>query len=93
MPFDSPKYGDCYIMVNEMLDVYEVEDSPGRPDDGRYLCLFVHRGNYVRNFRGCIGASHNYKPTIDMLQSSTRAACEEVNWRVNEEGSHQLRII
>jgi hypothetical protein len=55
-PFDSPKYGPTFIMVNEDLNVWEFEDSAGRPDDGRYLCLFVHRGNYVRIFQGCSGA-------------------------------------
>lgn len=92
IPYDSPKYGPCYIMVNEDLNVYAFEDSPGRPEDGRFLCLFVHRGNYVRNFVGCCGASHGYDAEADMLLSSTTRACEEVNRLVAEEGSHKLVI-
>jgi len=89
--FNSPKYGDCYIMVNENLNVWEYEDSAGRPDNGRYLCLFVHRGNYVRNFQGCIGAGFGYLPGDDMI-TNTRKACEEVIAAVVDEGSYRLNI-
>ena len=58
LPYSSPKYGSCFIMVNPDLNVFQFEHSPGRPDDGRYLCLFTHRGNEVENFVGCVGASH-----------------------------------
>lgn len=92
IPFDSPKYGPCFIMVNEDLNVYAFEDSPGRPESGRYLCLFVHRGNYVRNFVGCVGASHGYDRGSDMLLSSTVASCEAVIDLVKDEGSYRLVI-
>ncbi len=92
VPWDSKKYGPCFVMVNEDLNVYHSKNSPGRPSDGRYKCLFVHRGNYVRSFQGCIGASHGYNEVDDMLLSSTRNACIEVNRLVNEEGSFKLRI-
>lgn len=92
IPYNSPKYGDCFIMVNEDLNVYAFEDSVGRPEDGRYLCLFVHRGNYSRNFVGCCGASHGYNPESDMLLSSTVKACKEVNALVHDEGSYRLVI-
>ena len=92
IPHVSRKYGHCYIMVNEDLNVYPYENSPGRPDSGRYLCLFVHRGNYAHNFVGCVGASHGYDIEKDMLLSSTRAACEIVNEAVANEGSYELII-
>lgn len=92
IPFDSPKFGPCFIMVNEDLNVYAHADSPGRPESGRYLCLFVHRGNYARNFVGCVGASHGYDEAADMLLSPTVAACKEVVQLVRDEGSYQLEI-
>ena len=92
VPYKSKKYGDCYVMVNEDLNVYERKDSPGRPEDGRYKCLFSHRGNWVKNFQGCVGASHGYDESSDMLESSTRQACKEVNRLVKYEGSFKLRI-
>jgi hypothetical protein len=102
-PFTSPKYGACFIMVNEDLNVYEFEHSPGRPtgeeldDDGepipagRYLCLFTHRGNYVKNFRGCCGAGFDYLEDQDMI-TNTRKACAAVNNAVIQEASYKLRI-
>jgi hypothetical protein len=92
IPFSSPKYGDCYIMVNEDLNVWKFEDSPGRPDDGRFLCLFVHRGNEVENFVGCCGSSHSFDEEEDRLLSSTTASCKEVNRAVVDEASYKLRI-
>ena len=92
IPFDSPKFGPCFIMENPDLNVYAHEDSPGRPDDGRFLCLFVHRGNEIENFVGCIGAGPSYDENRDRLNSSTTRACKEVIAAVNEEGSYQLHI-
>jgi hypothetical protein len=80
-------------MVNEDLNVYAYKDSPGRPDDGRFLCLFTHRGNFVRNFVGCVGASHAFDVEGDMLKSSTTKACKEINKLVVKEGSYQLEIV
>jgi hypothetical protein len=91
-PYSSPKYGDCYIMVNEDLNVYEFEHSEGRPADGRFLCLFVHKGNWVRNFKGCVGAGFDYLENEDMI-TSTKKACEQVNKAVIQEGSYKLEII
>lgn len=91
LPYDSIKYGSCFIMVNPDLNVYQFEDSPSRPDNGRYLCLFVHRGNYVKNFQGCIGAGVNYLSTSDMI-TSTRETCKIVNQLVIDEGSFRLTI-
>ncbi len=90
-PFTSPKYGECFIMVNEDLNVYEFEDSPGRPDSGRYLCLFVHKGNFVRNFQGCVGAGRSFLEDRDMI-TATKTACLEVNAAVRDEGSFKLQI-
>jgi hypothetical protein len=90
-PYTSPKYGACYIMVNEDLNVYEFEHSKGRPAGGRFLCLFVHRGNYVKNFQGCVGAGFDYLEDRDMI-TSTAKACELVNKAVVDEASYKLRI-
>lgn len=91
IPFTSPKYGACYIMVNEDLNVWKFEDSPGRPDSGRFLCLFVHKGNYVKNFQGCIGAGFDYLEEDDMI-TNTAKACKEVNQAVIDEASYKLLI-
>lgn len=88
----SPKYGPCFIMVNPDLNVYAFEESLGRPDDGRFLCLFVHRGNEVENFVGCCGASHEYDEENDRLLSSTTQACRRVNKAIDVEGSRKLEI-
>lgn len=92
VPFTSPKYGPCFIMVNPDLNVYQYEQSDGRPDDGRFLCLFVHRGNEVENFVGCCGASHKYDKKNDRLLSSTTQACRRVNKLIAVEGSFELNI-
>lgn len=92
VPFDSPKFGDCFIMVNTDLNVYQFENSPGRPDNGRFLCLFVHRGNEIDNFVGCIGAGPSYDEDRDRLNSSTTRACREVIDHVNAQESRVLRI-
>lgn len=91
IPFDSPKYGDTFIMVNPDLNVYRFEHSHGRPEDGRFLCLFVHRGNYVRNFQGCVGAGKAYLEDQDMI-TATKTTCRKVNQLVNQEGSYRLNI-
>jgi len=92
IPHASARWGNCFIMSNPDLNVYTYEHSPGRPEDGRFLCLFVHRGNFPRNFVGCCGASHGYDQAADMLLSSTTAACRQVNRMVDLEGSYELRI-
>ncbi len=91
LPYSSRKYGACFIMVNPDLNVYQFESSPGRPENGRFLCLFVHKGNYPRNFQGCIGAGRAYLEEQDMV-TATKTTCREVNRRVEEEGSYRLRI-
>ena len=91
IPWHSKKYGDCFIMVNEDLNVYAKKSSPGRPDNGRYKCLFVHRGNYVKNFQGCVGAGFDYLSSEDMI-TNTKKACLEVNQMVVDEQSYKLRI-
>lgn len=92
-PFDSPKFGNCFIMSNPDLNVYKFENSEGRPDNGRYLCLFVHRGNEIENFVGCIGCGPSYDQDRDRLNSSTTRACREVNDAIYELSSPpMLRI-
>lgn len=92
LPFDSPKYGETYIMVNPDLNVYRFEDDPRRPENSRYLCLFVHKGNEVENFVGCMGASHKFDKDNDRLLPSTVRACREVVEGVKDEGSYRLQI-
>lgn len=90
-PYMSPKYGATFIMVNEDLNVYEFEHSEGRPDDGRFLCLFTHKGNYVKNFVGCCGAGFDYLEDQDMI-TSTKKASKLVNQAIIDEGSYKLLI-
>jgi len=91
VPWQSKKYGDCYVAVNEDLNVFHSESSEGRPADGRFKCLFFHRGNYVKNFQGCSGAGYSYIAKLDMV-TSTRKACKELNKLIAEEGSYMLTI-
>ena len=92
IPFESPRYGTVFLMVNPDLNVYEFENSPGRPDGGRYLCILAHKGNEVENFVGCGGASHTYDEEADRLLSSTTQSCIEFNKLVAEEGSFKLKV-
>jgi len=92
LPYASLKYGNCYAMVNPDLNVHQFENSPSRPEGGRYLCLFVHRGNFVDNFQGCIGAGIDYLKEQDMI-ISTRDTCKVVNEQVINEGSYRLNIL
>lgn len=92
IPFESSKYGACFIMVNPDLNVYRRKRTKDRPDNGRFKCLFVHRGNEVHNFVGCVGSSHAYDVENDRLLSSTTQACITVNSLVHDEASYMLRI-
>ena len=92
VPFDSPKFGPCYVMVNKDLNVYFKEEDVDRPSFGRYLCLFCHRGNEVENFVGCIGAGPSYDKSRDRLNSSTTRACREIMAGVIEDASYKLQI-
>ena len=91
IPWKSPKFGDVFIIVNEDLNVYEYYDSENRPDNGRYKCLYFHRGNKSINFTGCGGAGDSYKPSMDII-TNTRDTCKKVNNLIKEEGSLTLNI-
>lgn len=91
IPWESYKYGECFIAVNEELNVFHSEASPGRPSDGRFKCLYFHRGNYPNSFKGCGGIGYSYKPSLDMI-TNTRKACKIVNKTIHDEGSYILRI-
>lgn len=47
--------GVCWALHNPDLNVYQ--HKADRTDETqRYQCLFVHVGNFPRNFQGCVGA-------------------------------------
>lgn len=48
-PHKSPKYGDCYIIV----DLYDNGNTVGYKGSEREYCL-VHPANYARQLKGCI---------------------------------------
>lgn len=48
-------------------DVWEVENVPERSS------ILIHRGNYVRNSRGCLLIGFKYAPDVPMIQSSVPA--------------------
>ena len=58
IPFDSPKFGQTFLMVNPQLNVYAFEEDTQHYLD-RYLCIFPHKGSYPHNFVGCIGAGES----------------------------------
>lgn len=91
IPWDSKRYGPCYAAVNEKLNVFFSSASPNRPETGRYKCLFFHRGNYVRNFKGCSGVGEKYNPAHDMITNTTQT-CRIVNNLIKSKGIRLLEI-
>ena len=93
IPWESSRYGSCFIAVNPDLNVYEKEASEGRPENGRFKCLFFHRGNYARNFQGCCGAGKRLiQNNGPWMVTDTRNTCERINQMVKDEGSLKLHI-
>lgn len=91
MPYRSKKYGRVYVAVNPDLNVYFSHVSVGRPDDGRFKCLYFHRGSYGRNFKGCGGVGKQWLPEQEMI-TNTRETCKVVNSLIEAEGSFELSI-
>lgn len=92
IPWRSPTYGHCYVAVNEELNVYFSANSPNRPSLGRYKCLYFHRGNYARNFKGCGGVGERYISASDMV-TNTVQTCRIVNGLIVKKGIHLLHIV
>lgn len=91
IPHESKKYGSCYIAVNPDLNVYQYENSKGRPENGRYLCLYFHRGSYGKNFQGCAGVGDTWIERLEMIQNTVQT-CLYANKLIREEGSYRMRI-
>lgn len=96
VPFNSPKYGSTFILVAPTLNVYDFEDNPDRPKNGRFLCLFTHYGNYPHNFVGCVGAgtSEFLKNDLPAISGNggTRAVTKAFNEWVSDLEDKRLRI-
>lgn len=54
IPFNSPKYGPCFLMVNPDLGVYAFEEDRVLETD-RYLCIYNHVANWAKDVKGCSG--------------------------------------
>ena len=91
VPYRSVRYGRCFVAVNHDLNVYHSQDSAGRPEDGRFKCLYFHRGNYGHNFEGCGGVGRKWIPAQQMI-TNTRETCNLVNQMIEVEGSFRLII-
>lgn len=91
IPYISKRYGECFVAVNEALNVYFSKLSPNRPDNGRYKCIFFHRGNYPKNFEGCGGVGEKYNPAHDMITNTTQTS-RIVNNYIKHNGIQLLNI-
>ena len=92
IPWESTRYSSCFVIVNEKLNVFFSKVSPNRPENGRFKCIFFHRGSYVRNFKGCSGLGETYKPEFDMITNTTQT-CRIMNNHIKEKGIRLLQII
>ncbi len=62
LPWESEKFGDCYVFVGGEVSLYEGNGS-------RYACL-IHSANYAHQLQGCLavglseGVSEDGKPAV-----------------------------
>jgi len=93
IPFDSPRYGRVFVMVNPELNVYAFEEEC-LSDTDRFLCLFVHRGSYPENFQGCIGLGERLNENINgqTWAANTKTACGKL-MNTLERTEHKLTIM
>lgn len=92
IPFDSPKFGPTFIMVNEELGVYAHESDMPNPDN-RYLCLFPHIGNYAKDVQGCVALGS--EPLINgggAMVTRSGGAMDEFRDLVPMDEEHELLI-
>lgn len=92
LPYDSPKYGECFLIVNPGLNVYAFEsDCLSRFD--RYACLFAHKGSFPKNFMGCVGAGDSLRvhDRYGMMATNTTETCETIMELLKGE-EHTLNI-
>lgn len=88
VPFTSEKYGDTWAMENEDLQV-AVHEKDGM----RFACLFVHKGNWPSNFKGCIGAGERLKYFGGELGvTNTVITTEHILGVLKQEDEHTLII-
>lgn len=92
----STKYGDVFALYNPDLDVFHYPDDREN-NDQRYACLFVHKGNYPRNFEGCIGTGNSYMTKDDVMGevygvTNTKDTCEAVLEAVRQSGETKIII-
>lgn len=92
IPYVSSRYGECYVIVNEQLNVFFSERSPNRPSDGRYKCIYFHRGNWPSDFEGCGGVGERYLPSEDMITNTTQIS-RIVNTYLKDKGVRLLNIV
>jgi len=92
IPWNSRRYGHCFVAVNELLNVFFSKLSPNRTGKGRYKNIFFHRGNYPKNFEGCGGVGERYNPAHDMITNTTQTS-RIVNNYIAKEGIQLLNII
>jgi hypothetical protein len=73
----SPTYGSLFVAVNHELNVYSRKNHR-KDESGRYDCLFFHKGNLPRNFKGCSGLGKDLAWIEGGLAvSSTKDTCQD----------------
>jgi len=92
---NSIDHPDTWALVNTKLGVYHhIEDIPtDKQRTARYECL-IHPGNWVYNFKGCMGPGMAYN-NIDMVEDSQRAfhMIQAVLMRSSDGNGHEILIL
>ena len=94
IPYESDKYGKCFLLENSELDVYTKAEDRERDTD-RFGCIFAHVGNRPHEFQGCIGMGDSYNK-IGGYVTNTALTVNSVMaflYSVNEGEGHTLEII
>jgi len=91
-PYDSPKYGKTFLLVNAALGVVAEQKDKEHTWD-RYLCIAFHRGNFARNFQGCIGVGDKLSADAgEWMVTNTRNTVERVLKKMYEDTVNRLII-
>jgi len=80
LPYNSPKYGSCFVFVNEDLKVH-MHQTSDKTD--RFACL-IHAANYSRQLEGCLapGSNISYNSSGDELMVGASVNARDTLFKV-----------
>lgn len=90
-PWNSGKFADAYILVNNALGVYL---QPGLIPPGQRWgrsAILIHPGNTVQDVIGCIAVGLRHDDERPMVLDS-RAAMDQLRAVLTRQGMHKLAI-